>query len=103
MVFYLPESIETATSLDELTPRQIVTELDKYVIGQNEAKRCVATALRNRMRRQKLPPEQAEDILPKNIHRRGEDRDRAPPGSPDEFSVSQSGSFAFYRSRLRWP
>ena len=67
MVFYLPESIETAASLDELTPRQIVTELDKYVIGQNEAKRCVATALCNRMRRQKLPPEQAEDILPKNI------------------------------------
>ena len=67
MVFYLPESLDTAASLDELTPRQIVTELDKYVIGQSEAKRCVATALRNRMRRQKLPPEQAEDILPKNI------------------------------------
>jgi ATP-dependent HslUV protease ATP-binding subunit HslU len=67
MVFYLPETLETATSLDELTPRQIVVELDKYVIGQSEAKRCVATALRNRMRRQKLPPEQADDILPKNI------------------------------------
>ena len=67
MVFYLPESLDTATSLDELTPRQIVVELDKYVIGQSEAKRSVATALRNRMRRQKLPPEQAEDILPKNI------------------------------------
>ena len=39
MVFYLPESLETATSLDELTPRQIVVELDKYVIGQSEAKR----------------------------------------------------------------
>jgi ATP-dependent HslUV protease ATP-binding subunit HslU len=67
MVFYLPESLETATSLDELTPRQIVAELDKYVIGQSEAKRSVATALRNRMRRQKLPAEQAEEILPKNI------------------------------------
>jgi len=67
MVFYLPESLENATSLDELTPRQIVAELDKYVIGQSEAKRSVATALRNRMRRQKLPPEQADDILPKNI------------------------------------
>jgi len=67
MVFYLPESLDTTISLDELTPRQIVAELDKYVIGQNEAKRCVATALRNRMRRQKLPAEQAEDILPKNI------------------------------------
>jgi ATP-dependent HslUV protease ATP-binding subunit HslU len=67
MVFYLPESLETATSLDELSPRQIVAELDKYVIGQNEAKRSVAIALRNRMRRQKLPSEQAEEILPKNI------------------------------------
>jgi len=67
MVFYLPENIETATILDELTPRQIVVELDKYVVGQKEAKRSVAIALRNRMRRQKLSPELAEDILPKNI------------------------------------
>src|SRR5205809_2959577 len=67
MVFYLPESVETATTLDELTPRQIVAELDKYVVGQNRAKRCVAVALRNRMRRQKLPEELAEEILPKNI------------------------------------
>jgi ATP-dependent HslUV protease ATP-binding subunit HslU len=67
MVFYLPESIETATSLDELTPRQIVAELDKYVVGQAQAKRSVAVALRNRMRRQKLSPELAEEILPKNI------------------------------------
>ena len=44
MVFYLPESVETATTLDELTPRQIVAELDKYVVGQNRAKRCVAVA-----------------------------------------------------------
>src|SRR5438552_4267074 len=67
MVFYLPESIESATTLDELTPRQIVTELDKYVVGQTKAKRCVAVALRNRMRRQKLTEELAEEILPKNI------------------------------------
>ncbi len=67
MVFYLPESIDTATSLDELTPRQIVADLDKYVVGQNAAKRSVAVALRNRMRRQKLTPELAEEILPKNI------------------------------------
>ena len=67
MVFYLPESIESATTLDELTPRQIVTELDKYVVGQTKAKRCVAVALRNRMRRQKLSEELAEEILPKNI------------------------------------
>jgi ATP-dependent HslUV protease ATP-binding subunit HslU len=67
MVFYLPENIENATSLDDLTPRQIVAELDKYVVGQGNAKRSVAVALRNRMRRQKLAPEIAEDILPKNI------------------------------------
>jgi ATP-dependent HslUV protease ATP-binding subunit HslU len=67
MVFYLPETLENATSLEELTPRQIVAELDKHVVGQPEAKRSVATALRNRMRRQKLPQEQAEEILPKNI------------------------------------
>jgi len=67
MVFYLPETLENATSLDELTPRQIVAELDKYVVGQAQAKRSVATALRNRMRRQKLPEEMADDILPKNI------------------------------------
>ena len=67
MVFYLPENIETATMLDELTPRQIVAELDKYVVGQKEAKRSVAVALRNRMRRQKLSPDLAEEILPKNL------------------------------------
>jgi ATP-dependent HslUV protease ATP-binding subunit HslU len=53
--------------LDELTPRQIVAELDKYVVGQTNAKRAVAVALRNRIRRQKLPPEIARDVLPKNI------------------------------------
>ncbi len=67
MVFYLPESVETASALDELTPRQIVTKLDKHVIGQTEAKRAVAIALRNRMRRQKLAQDLAEEILPKNI------------------------------------
>ncbi len=67
MVFYLPESVETAAPADELTPRQIVAELDKYVIGQSPAKRAVAIALRNRIRRQKLPQEIAEEILPKNI------------------------------------
>jgi ATP-dependent HslUV protease ATP-binding subunit HslU len=53
--------------LDELTPREIVAELDKYVVGQKAAKRAVAIALRNRMRRQKLTPELAEEIIPKNI------------------------------------
>jgi ATP-dependent HslUV protease ATP-binding subunit HslU len=53
--------------LDDLTPRQIVEELDKYVVGQTDAKRAVAVALRNRIRRQKLPAEIAQDVLPKNI------------------------------------
>ena len=50
-----------------MTPREIVAELDKYVVGQQAAKRAVAIALRNRMRRQKLSPELAEEIMPKNI------------------------------------
>ena len=58
---------EPMPSFDELTPREIVIELDKYIIGQTPAKRAVAVALRNRVRRQKLPPEMAEDVLPKNI------------------------------------
>jgi ATP-dependent HslUV protease ATP-binding subunit HslU len=67
MVFYLPESVDTVAGFDELTPRQIVAELDKHVVGQREAKRSVAVALRNRIRRQKLSQELAEEILPKNI------------------------------------
>ncbi|MBZ5555818.1 MAG: ATP-dependent protease ATPase subunit HslU [Acidobacteriia bacterium] len=65
MAIYLPESTQTST--ETLTPRQIVAELDKYVVGQRAAKRAVAIALRNRMRRQKLSPELAEDVAPKNI------------------------------------
>src|SRR5579872_1893813 len=68
MAIYLPGiAEETDLVLDELTPREIVAELDKHVVGQNEAKRAVAIALRNRMRRQKLSPELAEEIMPKNI------------------------------------
>jgi ATP-dependent HslUV protease ATP-binding subunit HslU len=62
---YLPE--KTQTSSESLTPRQIVAELDKYVVGQARAKRAVAIAMRNRMRRQKLAPELAEEVAPKNI------------------------------------
>jgi ATP-dependent HslUV protease ATP-binding subunit HslU len=72
MVIYLPgeqrqTEPEPVPSFDELTPREIVSELDKYIIGQAAAKRAVAIALRNRVRRQKLPPEMAEEVLPKNI------------------------------------
>jgi ATP-dependent HslUV protease ATP-binding subunit HslU len=65
VAIFLPET--TQTSAGSLTPRQIVAELDKYVVGQAAAKRAVAIALRNRMRRQKLAPELAEEIAPKNI------------------------------------
>jgi len=75
MVIYLPAGPaapgetppEPQPSFDELTPREIVGELDKYIVGQNPAKRAVAIALRNRVRRQKLQPEMAEEVLPKNI------------------------------------
>jgi ATP-dependent HslUV protease ATP-binding subunit HslU len=67
MVFHLPETTEGEENLDQLTPRQIVQELDKYVVGQKDAKRSVAVALRNRIRRLKLPPEMAEEVAPKNI------------------------------------
>ena len=63
----LPEPIDESVHLDEMTPREIVRELDKYVIGQAAAKRAVAIALRNRIRRQKLAPEMAEEVMPKNI------------------------------------
>ena len=67
MAIFLPAATDELPALDELTPREIVVELDKHVVGQTAAKRAVAVALRNRIRRQKLPPEVAEDILPKNI------------------------------------
>jgi ATP-dependent HslUV protease ATP-binding subunit HslU len=68
MAIYLPATAEEdQLALDELTPREIVAELDKYVVGQKDAKRAVAIALRNRMRRQKLPPDMAEEVIPKNI------------------------------------
>lgn len=68
MVIYLPtQSAGDTPLLDELTPREIVGELDKYVVGQADAKKAVAIALRNRVRRQKLEPEMADDVMPKNI------------------------------------
>ncbi|NOT47125.1 MAG: AAA family ATPase, partial [Acidobacteria bacterium] len=68
MAIYLGgETAAEKPKLDTLTPRQIVEELDRYVVGQAAAKRAVAIALRNRIRRQKLPEEIARDVLPKNI------------------------------------
>jgi ATP-dependent HslUV protease ATP-binding subunit HslU len=68
MAIFLPGTADDQSlALDEMTPREIVTELDKYVVGQKAAKRAVAIALRNRMRRQKLTPDLADEIMPKNI------------------------------------
>jgi ATP-dependent HslUV protease ATP-binding subunit HslU len=67
MVIYLSGETEEEARLDEMTPRQIVAELDRHVVGQTAAKRAVAIALRNRIRRQKLPPDLAADVMPKNI------------------------------------
>jgi ATP-dependent HslUV protease ATP-binding subunit HslU len=68
MVIFLPAQADSETPLlDELTPREIVAELDKYVIGQADAKKAVAIALRNRIRRQRLEPEMADEVMPKNI------------------------------------
>ena len=63
MAIFLPE--RTASAIDTLTPRQIVAELDKYVVGQAKAKRAVAIAIRNRIRRQRLPSDMADDVIPK--------------------------------------
>jgi ATP-dependent HslUV protease ATP-binding subunit HslU len=67
MVIYLEGEVGEEVRLDEMTPRQIVAELDKHVVGQRNAKRAVAIALRNRIRRQKLDPEMAVDVMPKNM------------------------------------
>lgn len=68
MAIYLGgETASNNRTLDSLTPREIVEELDNYVVGQTDAKRAVAVALRNRIRRQMLPEEIARDVLPKNI------------------------------------
>jgi ATP-dependent HslUV protease ATP-binding subunit HslU len=67
MPIQLPASSEELVSLDRLSPRQIVAELDRHVVGQGAAKKAVAIALRNRIRRQRLPPEVAAEVTPKNI------------------------------------
>src|SRR5947209_13928638 len=67
MVIHLPGTTDDALDSERLTPKTIVHELDKYIVGQNAAKRAVATALRNRWRRQQLAPELGEEIAPKNI------------------------------------
>jgi ATP-dependent HslUV protease ATP-binding subunit HslU len=99
---------EAVWRLENLHPRQIVAELDKFVVGQRAAKRAVAVALRNRWRRQQLPPEVAEEILPKNILMIGPTgvgkTEIAPPaGEAVAGAVSEGGGFEVHRSRLRRP
>jgi ATP-dependent HslUV protease ATP-binding subunit HslU len=67
MVIHLPASTDESLDSERLTPKAIVRELDKYIVGQHAAKRAVAIALRNRWRRQQLPAEMREEIAPKNI------------------------------------
>src|SRR5436305_8983252 len=67
MVIHLPASFEEPPSGERLTPKEIVRELDKYIVGQRAAKRAVAIALRNRWRRQQLPADMRDEIAPKNI------------------------------------
>src|SRR5436309_15476132 len=68
MIHYLPDRLDgRRRSRDDLTPSQIVEELDRHIVGQDRAKRSVAIALRNRQRRRKLPPDLAAEVLPKNI------------------------------------
>src|ERR1700694_4611204 len=67
MVIHLSGSIDEGLSAERLPPKEIVRELDKYIVGQRNAKRAVAIALRNRWRRQQVPPELREEIAPKNI------------------------------------
>src|SRR5207253_8501178 len=67
MVIHLTGSVDDELTSERLTPKEVVRELDKYIVGQRAAKRAVAIALRNRWRRQQLPPDLREEIAPKNI------------------------------------
>jgi ATP-dependent protease Clp ATPase subunit len=73
------DGTEERYTVEDLTPAQIVAELDKYIIGQPDAKRAVAVALRNRYRRQLLPEEMRQEVVPKNILMIGPTRPRSRP------------------------
>src|SRR5687768_11828042 len=67
MNYHSPTDSASGLRKDALTPKAIVAALDEHIIGQNDAKRAVAVALRNRWRRQQLSPELREEVTPKNI------------------------------------
>jgi ATP-dependent protease HslVU (ClpYQ) ATPase subunit len=85
--------------LDNLTPKEIVAELDRYIIGQDAAKRAVAVALRNRWRRQQLTPDLREEVAPKNIIMIG--RNRAASRAAHRLTLSQGRSVQVHRGRIR--
>ena len=90
------------------TPREIVSELDRYIVGQNKAKRAVAVALRNRFRRQRVPAELRDEIAPEEHHhdrayRRGQDRDCAPPCQAGAGAVREGRGHQVHRGGLRGP
>ena len=96
-----------ANKLYQMTPKEIVQELDKYIIGQDEAKKSVAIALRNRYRRSLLSEKMREEITPKNILMMGPTGcgkttmiNRSSSGQTDGCSVRQGGSDQVYGSRL---
>ena len=94
--------------LEDLTPRQIVAELDRYIVGQDEAKKAVAIALRNRWRRAQAPEDIRDEITaeqhhPDRPHRRRQDGDRAPAGAAGRRAVRQGRGLEVHRSRLRRP
>ena len=94
--------------MTSFSPREIVSELDRFIVGQHEAKRAVAIALRNRWRRQQLAPELREEVLPKNILMIGptgvrQDRDLAAPGEAGAGAVRQGRGDQIHRGRLCRP
>ena len=110
MPIVLPESMDKPIEEPrdtELTPQEIVAELDKYIVGQKDAKKAVAIALRNRFRRRKLPDELGRD-RPQEYHhdrpdRRGQDRDRPPTGQAHRLAVPQDRGLQVHRGGLRRP
>ena len=92
----------------ELTPREIVAELDKYIIGQDKAKKAVAIALRNRTRRQRLPEDLRDEVAPKNIIMIGPTGVGKDGNCPKAFAslrgpLPQGGGHEIHGGRLRGP